>query len=155
MPKSHWSAVTENAKNPQVRAHENIPKSLKSAVTEKWQKVSGLRSRKMAKTRRSAVTENAKNSQVRGHGKCLKLAGSRSQKMPKTHRSAFMEICQKTSRFAVTKRWKKSIGQHLCENAKNSHVYCHGKCQKNSQVCVYRRIPKTRRSTVEENAKMS
>ena len=115
----------------------------------------------MPKTRRSAITENAKNLQGRGHVKCEKLAGPRSWKNAKNSQVRGHGICQKTSRFAVAKRWKKCIGQHLCKNPKNSQVCSHGEYEKIrrsafTQKCQKlvgqrsRKMAKTRRSAVTE-----
>ena len=107
MPKTRRSAVTENAKNSQVRSPGNMQKNFhvrgqntifkmhRSGLMQKSQKLAGPWSRKIPKTRRSTVTENAKNLQVCCHGKCQKLGGPRSRKMPKTSRSAVTKLCQK------------------------------------------------------------
>ena len=86
---------SKNAKNSQLRSHENMPvnfqvrnhkKPKKCIVQHLCENAKNSQVRghnKMPKTRRYAVPENVNNSQVHCNGK-----------IPKTHRSAITEICQ-------------------------------------------------------------
>ena len=95
--------------------------------------------------------KHPKKSQVRGHEKWVKLAGPRSRKMPKTRRYAVTEICQKTSKFVVKKNFKM---HRLALMQKSQKLHDHGKCQKLA-VLRSRKMPKTYRSAVTENANNS
>ena len=72
-----------------------MPKNSRTEVTEKCQKIKGLRSQKNAK--KSKVHDQRKMPKIKVHGpkKCQTIKGLRSQKMPKNQGSAVTEKCHK------------------------------------------------------------
>ena len=71
-----------------------MPKTQKSAVTEKCQKVAGLRSQK-----------NAKKLQVRGYRKMKKLADQQSQKSVRNSQVHVHGKLQKTGMSSVSEKY--------------------------------------------------
>ena len=108
-----------------------MPKTRRSAITEKCNKLANPRSRKNAQMLRSAVTKN-----------WVKIAGPWSRK--NATKSQVKEKCQKY------------LSQQLWRNAENSNVRSNGKClgqqlrknAKNSQVRDHGKMPKMLKSTV-------
>ena len=93
-----------------------MPRTRRSAVTEKCQKVAGPESRK-----------NAKMSQVRGHGKmpkggtsavtkiCHKVAAQRSRKNDKKSQVRAHGKMPKTRRSVITEKYKKMLSSAVIE----------------------------------------
>ena len=123
---------TKNAKNTLVCGHGKMPKSSRSAVTNKCQKVAGPGSWK-----------NAKNSLVRSH-----------KKMPKTHKSTVTKI-QKMHSSAVMKKSRKlavPFSRNETKSSKKSQVRGHEKIQKTHwlavlQKCLKLALPLSRNDT--------
>ena len=159
MPQTRLSVVTEsyqkcqnvagprsrkNAQNSQVRICGKMLKICRSAVMEKWQKLTGLPSQKIENMLKSAVIQkcqilgspllcndikNAKNWQVGVHNKmpksrrstftkeCQKVAGPRSRKNAKNWHVCGLGKMPKICRFEVTGKYQKCLGQQLCKDA--------------------------------------
>ena len=153
----------ENTKNSQVRRPEKMPKTCRSTVAEKYQKLAGRQSRKMPKTRRSASPKNSKNSKFRTHrNMTMNFEVHSVNKIHKKHTSTFMRKCLINCRSAVTEKCQKLAGLRSRKNSKNSQVHGHKNMPRNFQVCSHkkmqkmhmaaltRKCPKTRNSAVTE-----
>ena len=124
-----------NAKKSHVCGHRKMPKSRRSAVVEKCQKVTNPQSRK--NTKKSQVCsyeEIQKMLRSAGMQKCLILAcpllqndnknAKNSQvrvqaKMPKNRRSVVTEKCQ-SQRSTFTEKCQKVAGPRSRKNTKNT-----------------------------------
>ena len=127
-----------------------MPKTCRSAVTEKSKKLAGPQSRKVPKPCRSTVTE-----------KCPKLADLRSRRNAKNPQVCGHRNTQINFPGCRRKEMKKCISQHFGENAKNAQVRGHGECYKTHRSTVTdnaknsQKMPKFRRSVVNENVNNS
>ena len=133
----------KNVKNSKVRGHGKMPKSSRSAVTKKCEKVADLKSKKFKKCIGQQLCKNAYNSPVC----CHRIV----PKMPKTHRYAVTEKYW-SHRSAVTKKCQKVAGPQSRKNDKKSQVRGHEIMPKSRKCAIARKYKKYIRRQLCKNA---
>ena len=129
-----------------------MPKTRRSAVMKKWQKLPGPQLIKIAKIHRSAITkkgsQNIPKCTRKKFCKFVKLTG----KMPKTYRYEVMKKCQKLpgprSR-KMSKTFRSAVTKKIVQMPKTRRSTVMKKCHKLIGLRT-QKIPKVHRSAVLE-----